>query len=139
MAEDMKGHAHHISVHFVVANYSVGLIFAILYLLTGNVGFDIASYYTLGAALAATPFGFISGVHIWRKKYKGRWAKLFKTKFFGGLLLAILGLAIFNIRYIATDVLTAAGAMTAFYVILLALASGCVSVLGYYGGKLTIK
>jgi len=139
MIRTIKGHLHHISVHFVIANYSVGLIFAVLYLCTGNPDFDIVSYYTLAVALISTPIGFVTGVRVWRVKYKGHWGKLFRNKLIGGLILAILGLPAFNMRFLNTDILASRDDMTAYYLILLTLATACVSVLSYYGGRLSIR
>jgi len=139
MLRTIKGHLHHIMVHFVVANYVMALVFAVLYLATCDPGFDTASFYTLAAALVATPLGYITGFRVWRRKYKGSWTRIFKSKLIYGLLLAFLGIVVLNIRYLNPDALMAGDASTAFYVILMILATGCVSILSYFGGRLTIR
>jgi len=139
MTGPLSAHAHHVSVHFVVANYVMALVFAALFLLTGTDGSETASYYTLCAAILFTPAGFISGVMIWRGKYKGRWAGVFRKKFIIAMLLALIGLVAVNMRYLNPDLLAGKGAATAFYTVLLGLCAVCVMALGYYGGKLTIR
>jgi len=135
----LRGHIHHVSVHFVVAEYVMSFIFAGLYLATGKSGLDAASYYTLLAALLFTPAGFISGVLLWRRKFKGSWTKIFRTKFLGGLLLALIGLVSLNMRYLNAGILTGPDASADSYVALLGIGAVCVMILGYYGGRLTIR
>ena len=83
-------HPHPVAVHFPVALGVVAAVFVILYMLTGNAGFEVASYYVLGAALVMTPMAMLTGAVSWWFNYGRTLDTRFSLKISLSLILLVV-------------------------------------------------
>jgi len=83
-------HPHPVAVHFPVALGAVAAVFVILYLLTGNTGFEVSSYYVLWAALVMTPLAMLSGAASWWLNY----GRILDTRFSAKISLSLILLVV---------------------------------------------
>jgi hypothetical protein len=130
------------SLHTVAAHFSNGLIpVAVLYLLltlsSSDVFFEHTIEHLIIVVLMAIPVSYFSGVHDWRTKYKGAKAPIFIKKIRLSILLFVLCLLTVSIRLLFPLVMFQGGLLHWIYIALLLFMLPVVTLLGYYGGKLS--
>ena len=133
----LRRHPHPMTVHFPIAFVMLFPFLNILYLLTGRESFDISSFHVLVAGLVFTPVAMLTGPYNWWINYAGKWSKIIAIKMFGSLILITLILVIFMWRILVPDImLQPSGARIIYLIISLALMP-IVTVLGWFGAKMT--
>lgn len=128
--------------HAIAAHFSNGLIpVAVLYLLltlsTGSIYFEHTVEHLIVIVLMAVPVSFFSGVHDWKKKYRGAKAPVFVKKIRLSALLFLLCASAVAIRLTIPEVMTGQGIEHWLYLALLFSMLPVVTLLGHYGGKLS--
>ena len=83
-------HPHPVAVHFPVALGMVAAVFLGLYLLTGNMAFEVSGYYVLWASLVMSPFTILTGAVSWWFNYGHSLDARFSGKISMSIILLIL-------------------------------------------------
>jgi uncharacterized membrane protein len=130
---------HSIIVHFPIAFSTTVSLFSILYLLTGEASFELASYYVLTLGLLASPFCGLSGVFSWKMKYRGVRTKAFSLKIW--LSIALMGVAImcFVWRFYDPTILVGKTSMSYVYLVMQMGLALIAALLGHTGGKIVFS
>lgn len=128
--------------HAVAAHFSNGLIpVAVLYLMlaipTGNIYFEHTVEHLIVIVLMAVPVSFFSGIYDWKTKYRAAKAPIFIKKIrLSGLLFVLCASAV-GIRLGIPEVMISRGTEHWLYLFILFSMLPVVTMLGYYGGKLS--
>ena len=133
----LRRHPHPMTVHFPIAFMMLFPILNILYLISGNESFETSAFHILVAGLVFSPVAMLTGPYNWWLNYAGKWSKVIGIKIFGSLVLIILVLVIFLWRTIQPDILLQPSAPRIFYMILCFTLPLIVTVLGWFGAKMT--
>jgi predicted heme/steroid binding protein/uncharacterized membrane protein len=130
-----KMHFHPISVHFTSA-YSVAVsLFTFLYLLFPYPPFDLTAWFMLILALMAAPASILTGTFSWKTSFRGKMNHIFRMKITWALMLFIVLVIAFALRFTHASISDMGGARDLYIVLALFLAPA-VTILGYYGGKI---
>jgi uncharacterized membrane protein len=133
----LRRHPHPMTVHFPIAFMMLFPILNLLYLATGNQSFETTAFHVLVAGLVVSPVAMLTGPYNWWLNYAAKWTRIIAVKTFGSLLLLILILVIFLWRVKSPDImLHPSGARTVYLILSLTLPV-VVSVLGWFGAKMT--
>jgi predicted heme/steroid binding protein/uncharacterized membrane protein len=130
---------HSIIVHFPIAFSTTVSLFSILYLLTGEASFELASYYVLTLGLLASPFCGLSGVFSWKMKYRGVRTNAFSRKIW--LTVALMGVTAvcFVWRFLDPAVLVGETSMSYVYLVMQIGMALTAAALGHTGGKIVFS
>jgi len=130
---------HSVIVHFPIAFSTTVSLFSILYLLTGEASFELASYYVLTLGLLASPFCGLSGVFSWRMKYRAVRNDAFSRKIW--LTVALMGVttACFVWRFLDPAVLVGETSMSYVYLVMQIGMALTAAALGHTGGKIVFS
>ncbi len=91
-------HPHNISVHFPIAYGAAVLVLLILNFLTGQEGFETASYYMLWGAVGMAPVAMVLGVMAWSFSYRRVITAPFMGKIVLSIALLIVGVVALTLR-----------------------------------------
>jgi predicted heme/steroid binding protein/uncharacterized membrane protein len=131
-----KLHLHPISVHFAIA-YSIAFpLLAIIYILTDEASFEIASYYMLLLGFLSTPVATFSGFFSWKVNYEGIRTRVFNRKITFATLLFLIVTLCLTWRILNPNILTVWTESSFLYLSMGASLVPIVTILGYYGAKL---
>jgi predicted heme/steroid binding protein/uncharacterized membrane protein len=130
---------HPIVVHFPIAFSTTVSLFSVLYLLTGEASFELASYYILTLGLLASPFCGLTGAFSWKVNYRGVRTEAFSRKIRFTLALMAVTLVCFIWRTLDPAVLLAKTGMTFIYLALQVSLALIAAVLGHTGGKIVFS
>lgn len=92
----LRRHPHPMTVHFPIAFMMLVPVFNVLFLLTGNAGFETSAFYVLAAGLVSTPVAMLTGPYNWWLNYGARWTYVIVVKVGGSLLLLTLIVCVFS-------------------------------------------
>lgn len=133
----LKRHPHPMTVHFPIVLGIFAPLLIILFFIFDNPGFELASFYCLGAGLVFIPVAMITGYITWRVNYGGRPIRAVTIKKTLSVMLLLFDVAAFAWRFADPGIsrhITGAGA---FYFVLVLLLMPIVAVTGWYGATLT--
>jgi predicted heme/steroid binding protein/uncharacterized membrane protein len=131
-----KLHLHPISVHFSIA-YSIAVpLLSILYVLTGEISFETASYYMLLLGFLSAPVAGLSGFFSWKVAYEGKMTTIFARKLTFAVVLLVVITICFFWRTLNSDILTARTDLSFIYLAMTVSLMPIATILGYYGGKI---
>jgi predicted heme/steroid binding protein/uncharacterized membrane protein len=131
-----KLHLHPISVHFSIA-YSIAVpLLSVLYVLTGEISFETASYYMLLLGFLSAPVAGLSGFFSWKVTYEGRMTRIFTRKLILAVVLLVVITTCLLWRTINPNVLTARTELSYIYLSMVVSLMPIVTALGYYGAKI---
>lgn len=133
----LRRHPHPMTVHFPIAFMMLFPVLNILYLITGKESFGISSFHVLVAGLVFTPVALITGPYNWWINYAGKWSKIIAVKMFGSLILITLILVIFMWKILVPDIMLQPSGARIIYVILSLTLVPIITVLGWFGAKMT--
>ena len=133
----LRRHPHPMTVHFPIAFMMLFPVLNILYLVTGKKSFDISAFHVLVAGLVFTPVALLTGPYNWWINYAGKWSKIIAVKMFGSLILITLILVIFMWRILVPDIMLEPSGARIIYIMLSLTLPPIVSVLGWFGAKMT--
>jgi len=146
LAQRIAGlYPHPIIVHFPIAFSTTVSLFSLLYLLTGETSFEMASFYiltlmasfyilTLG--LLVSPLCGLSGAFSWKINYGGIRSQDFSRKIMFTLALVSLTLVCFVWRFMDPTVLVEKTGMSYLYLAFQIGLALIAAVLGHTGGKI---
>jgi uncharacterized membrane protein len=129
----LRLHLHPILAHFPNGLMPIVWLFLLLSWWLGRSALDEAALWMVGIVTLVAPLSLATGIYDWQKRFGGEKAPIFTRKIALAIALLILGgLALF--------LRIAGGAgLQSFYYLCLAGMLGCVTLLGYYGGKLAFS
>jgi predicted heme/steroid binding protein/uncharacterized membrane protein len=131
-----KLHLHPISVHFSIA-YSIAFpLLAIIYILTGEVSFETASYYMLLLGFLSAPVAALSGFFSWKVTYKGRRMRIFTRKLTFATVLLVVISACLVWRTLNPHILISWTELSLVYLSMTVSLVPIVTILGYFGGEI---
>ncbi len=129
-------HPHPITVHFTIGYAVTVPLFSLLFMLTGNASFELASFYLLLlgflAAVPAVAFGVLS----WRINYGGKLSKIFLAKMVATAVFAVVIAVSLAWRAASPEVLVTGDAASYGYLALVISLIPIATVLGHYGGRI---
>ena len=131
-----KVHLHSIAVHFSIAYSIAAFLLAVLYLITGTVSLETASYYLLALGLISAPVSTLSGLFSWKTNYKSKRNKIFTRKLAFTAIFLIIITTSFLLRAFYPQILVSKTYVSFLYLSLLTSLTPIVTILGYYGGKI---
>jgi predicted heme/steroid binding protein/uncharacterized membrane protein len=133
----LRRHPHPMMVHFPIAFMLSTPAFTILYLLTGAKSFELTGFYCLGAGVLFTPVAILTGFYTWWLNYRAKSTRPVAVKQRVSLILLALEIVLFVWRAHSPGILdTMTGAGSVYFLLLLALLP-LVSIIGWFGAKLT--
>jgi len=133
----LQRHPHPMVVHFPIVLSIVPTFFIILYLITGIRSFEVTAFHCLGAAIVFIPVGIATGFFTWWLNYQAKPMKAVRIKIIFSHLLLGLVVATFCWRLLSPDIiLSLAGSGFIYFLLSLSLIP-VVTVVGWYGAKLT--
>jgi uncharacterized membrane protein len=127
-------HLHPISVHIPNGVLPLSVFFAMLSVMFGAAGMDIAAFYSLIYVLLAMPMVLFSGYNDWKRRYGGNMTNVFFTKMICGAVVFCLALILVFWRLINPEV--AASSARGLYLMIYFVMLGAAGVAGHLGGKL---
>jgi predicted heme/steroid binding protein/uncharacterized membrane protein len=133
----LRRHPHPMTVHFPIAFMMLFPLLNLLYLATGNDSFESSAFHVLGAGLVFSPVAMLTGPYNWWLNYGAKWTRVIAIKIFGSIILFALILIVFFWRVTSPEImLQPSGARIVYLMLSLALPV-VVTVLGWYGAKMT--
>jgi len=133
----LRRHPHPMTVHFPIAFMILFPILNILFLLTGNESFETSAFHILVAGLVFSPIAMITGPYNWWINYASKWSKIIAVKIFGSIILILLLLTLFMWRLLFPDIMLEPSGARIIYMLLCLTLPIVVTVLGWYGAKMT--
>ena len=133
----LKRHPHPMVVHFPIALFVSASLFYILYLILGFESLETTTLHCLIAGVAFTPLGIGTGYLTWMINYDARPIRAVRMKIVCSQLLLALSAGLLIWRLIDPTVAHGTGSTLPYSILLIAL-TPLVSIIGWYGGQLTI-
>lgn len=133
----LRRHPHPMVVHFPIALAIVPALFLLLHLITGVRSFETTAFQCLGAAIFFIPAGIVTGFFTWWLNYQAKPMKPVRIKIIFSILLLALVLVAFIWRLFSPDLLLSFTGCGALYFFLVLSLIPVVTVVGWYGAKLT--
>jgi predicted heme/steroid binding protein/uncharacterized membrane protein len=133
----LKRHPHPMTVHFPIVFMFSATSFNLLYLITGNKSFEISGLYCLGAGVLFIPVVILTGLFSWWLNYLARPIRPVKIKLAVSVVLFAVSLIAFTWRMAAPGIMDAFRPASAVYLLLILSLAPMVSVIGWFGAKLT--
>ena len=133
----LRRHPHPMTVHFPIAFMLLVPLLNLLYLATGKESFETSAFHVLGAGLLFTPVAMLTGPYNWWLNYAAKWTKVIAIKIFGSIILFALILTIFFWRMSFPEIMMQPSGARIVYTIMSLALPVVVTVLGWYGAKMT--
>ena len=133
----LRRHPHPMTVHFPIAFAMLFPVLNILYLISGKESLETSGFHVLVAGLVAAPVAMLTGPYNWWLNYAGKWSKIIAIKMFGSLVLMVLILVIFLWRLLSPEIMLQPSGARIVYLLLSLTLPVVVSVLGWFGAKMT--
>ncbi len=132
-----KFHPHPVLIHFPMALFFFTFIMQLLFLIFNFSPYENAAYYSLFIGVVLAYPATASGIYSWWINYQSLLTRTFKIKLYMSILLLILTSASLLFRILVPDISFTAGAGFYIYNAMLFLGFPVVTIVGYYGGKIT--
>lgn len=129
-------HLHGILVHFPIAYTLIVFLLALVYILTGNIFWEKASYLMLALSLLAIPPTMVFGFFSWKVTYKGKMTKNILRKIVLSSILFVVIIVSFLWQSVDPEVLMAESSLRYLYLALLFSLIPIVTILGHAGGRI---
>lgn len=127
---------HAMFVHFPAALYPVAIFFLFLALLSDKDSFHNSYFYLMIIATFFTPISHFTGIHEWKKKYRGVRTHIFISKIRYGRILILVGGLCTTWDWFYPGILDNTGVLNVVFIILNISILPLVGYLGHLGGKL---
>lgn len=133
----LRRHPHPMVVHFPIVFMFSTMLFNLLYLLSGYRPFEVTALHCLGGGVLFTPVGIFTGFFTWWLNYSAKTTRGIRIKIYCSLVLLASSLAAFIWRIVSPEVLLSFGGGSLGYLILIFSLPVLVSIIGWYGAKMT--
>ncbi len=132
-----KYHPHPILIHFPMGLFFFSVIMQALFHLFSHVPFENAAFFSIVIASLTSIPATLSGIISWWINYQLIFTRIFKMKLYFSIVLIVVGLSASVLRFVLPDISSQPGFLFFIYNILLFITFPVVSIIGYYGGKIT--
>ena len=132
-----KYHPHPMTVHFPIALHYFSGFADILFFLHPSAGYEISVFLSFLIATVMGLVALLSGILSWWINYNLVLSKIFKIKLWGALFTLLVGFVPIVQRLFDPMIAYDRGAWGVIYHSVIFLTVLSVSVVGYYGGKIT--
>jgi uncharacterized membrane protein len=112
-------------------------MFNILYIATGIKAFEVTALHCVGAGILFTPVAIVTGLYTWWLNYLARPVKAVAIKQRISVILLVLQVIVFLWRLKVPHILASLNAGSAIYFVLVLSLLPLVTIIGWYGAKLT--
>lgn len=133
----LKRHPHPMTVHFPIVLGVFAPLLIIMFFIFDAPGFELTSYYCLGASLVFIPIAMITGYISWRVNYGSHPIRAVSIKKILSIILFILDAAVFVWRSFQPGILGHFSAAGAIYFLLVFVLMPIVVIIGWYGATMT--
>lgn len=133
----LRRHPHPMIVHFPIALFISTVIFYVLYLIFEMESLEMTAMHCLMAGLFFTPFGIGTGYLTWMINYESRPIKAVRIKIACSWILMAMAAGILVWRFFIPGNAYSGSGIPLYSIMVIALAP-LVSIIGWYGGQLTI-
>jgi predicted heme/steroid binding protein/uncharacterized membrane protein len=133
----LRRHPHPMTVHFPIVFASSTTLFNILSLATGIKAFEITALHCLGGGILFTPVAIVTGLYTWWLNYLARPVKAVAVKQRISVILFVLQMIIFIWRVRVPQILDSLSAGSLIYFAFVLSLFPLVTIIGWYGAKLT--
>ncbi len=133
----LRRHPHPMTVHFPIVFMLSAVFFTILYLISGNPSFDTTAFHCLAGGTIFTPFVMLTGFTSWWVNYMAKPLRIINVKISVSTLMLVVSLCALFWRELSPDILTRFRGASLIYILLILSLCPMVSVIGWYGAKLT--
>lgn len=130
-------HPHPMLVHYPIVFMLSVTGFTLLALATGDMSFATTALHCLAAALLFTPLAIATGLFTWWLNYQAKPMREVRIKIWCSSILLVMAAIAFAWRLMVPDILRRAGMAHLGYLFLICLPVPLVSVIGWFGAKLT--
>jgi len=133
----LRRHPHPMTVHFPIAFLVVVPLFALLYLVSGEMSFELTALYCLILGLLSLVVATATGVYAWWIIYRLKPQSAVRIKQLNTIILAIVAALALVWRLLVPDVLGHLDTAGIIYMALLLLLPCLVGINGWFGASLT--
>jgi predicted heme/steroid binding protein/uncharacterized membrane protein len=133
----LRRHPHPMTVHFPIVFMFSATMFNVLYLITGVAAFEATALHCLGGGILFTPVAILTGLYTWWLNYQARPVKAVKIKQTVSLILFAAEIVAFIWRILVPDILTTFRPASAIYLAIILSLLPLVTIIGWFGAKLT--
>lgn len=133
----LRRHPHPMTVHFPIVFMLSTTAFNLLYLMTGVKSLETTALNCLGAGLLFMPIVILTGLFSWWLNYMARPLRAINVKITASLAMLLVALTAFTWRMAVPDILDPFRLESLFYLLLVVSLAPLVSIIGWYGAKLT--
>jgi predicted heme/steroid binding protein/uncharacterized membrane protein len=133
----LRRHPHPMTVHFPIVFAFSATMFNILYIATGIKAFEVTALHCVGAGILFTPVAIVTGLYTWWLNYLARPVKAVAIKQRISVILLVLQVIVFLWRLKVPHILASLNAGSAIYFVLVLSLLPLVTIIGWYGAKLT--
>jgi predicted heme/steroid binding protein/uncharacterized membrane protein len=133
----LRRHPHPMTVHFPIVFACSTTFFNVLSLATGIKAFEITALHCLGGAILFTPVAIVTGLYTWWLNYLARPVKAVAIKQRISVILLALQISVFIWRVKVPRILDSLSAGSVVYFCLVLSLFPLVTIIGWYGAKLT--
>ncbi|MDY0041393.1 MAG: cytochrome b5 domain-containing protein [Desulforhabdus sp.] len=130
-------HPHPMTVHFPIVFMLATAAFNVLYLITGVESFEATAMHCLAAGLLFLPVVVATGLFSWWLNYLAKPVKPVIIKLWMSLIMWVTAMVIFVWQIVVPDILDSFGASSVLYFTLVLALVPMISVIGWFGAKLT--
>ena len=134
----LRRHPHPMIVHFPMVFSIVPLFFYLLFILTGMQAFETTAFHCLGADILFIPPSIATGFLTWWVNYQAKPMKPVRIKIYFSFILLAVAIIAFLWRILSPEAFALGGKEAIIYLMLLLSMAVIVSVIGFYGGGLTL-
>jgi predicted heme/steroid binding protein/uncharacterized membrane protein len=133
----LRRHPHPMLVHFPIVFMFAASLFNILYLITGIRSFEVTALHCLGGGILFTPLAMLTGWFTWWLNYLAKPMRPVTIKILFSILLIVASVGAFIWRIWDPGILISFAAKSIFYFLLILSLIPIVTVIGWFGAKLT--
>jgi predicted heme/steroid binding protein/uncharacterized membrane protein len=133
----LRRHPHPMTVHFPIVFMFATVIFNLIYLITSIKAFEITALHCLGAGILFTPVTITTGFYTWWLNYMAKPVRAVTIKKRLSLILFTIEIVVFIWRILIPDILDSFEMTSAIYLLLVLSLLPLVTIIGWFGAKLT--
>ncbi len=133
----LRRHPHPMLVHFPIVFMFAAPLFNILYIITGIPSFEVTALHCLGGGILFTPLAMLTGWFTWWLNYLARPMRPVTIKIRFSILLMAVSVSVFIWRIGDPGILISFTGRSIFYFLLILSLIPIVTVIGWFGAKLT--
>jgi predicted heme/steroid binding protein/uncharacterized membrane protein len=133
----LRRHPHPMTVHFPIVFMFSATVLTLLYLISGVTGFEVSTFYCLGAGIIFIPAAMATGYITWWLNYAARPMRPVSIKKWLSAILLGVDVAAFIWRAVVPGILHPFSWASGVYLILVLCLLPLVVIIGWFGATLT--